>query len=64
MASLLRHTDASLLWLAASFGMALLGVVWSINLHNFMDGINGILAWQAVFVLCALSALCMQRLEG
>lgn len=27
-----------------------LWLVWSINLHNFMDGIDGILAMQAVFV--------------
>lgn len=33
------------------------GVVWSINLHNFMDGINGLLSLQAVFVLAALSCL-------
>ena len=34
-----------------------LGVVWSINLHNFMDGINGILALQAIFVLAVLATL-------
>ncbi|HEU4665873.1 MAG TPA: glycosyl transferase family 4 [Dokdonella sp.] len=32
-------------------------LVWSINLHNFMDGINGLLALQAMFVLVALAAL-------
>ena len=30
---------------------------WSINLHNFMDGIDGLLAQQAIFVTCALSLL-------
>ena len=30
--------------------IATLAVAWSINLHNFMDGINGILAAQAIFV--------------
>lgn len=31
-------------------------VVWSINLHNFMDGINGILACHAIFVFAVLGA--------
>lgn len=36
----------------------LLGVgVWSINLHNFMDGIDGLLAQQAVFVGAGLALL-------
>jgi UDP-N-acetylmuramyl pentapeptide phosphotransferase/UDP-N-acetylglucosamine-1-phosphate transferase len=34
--------------------------VWSINLHNFMDGIDGILAMQAIFVLVALAVLCQR----
>lgn len=33
--------------------------VWSINLHNFMDGINGLLSLQAIFVLLVLAALCL-----
>ena len=33
-------------------------VVWSINLHNFMDGINGLLASQALFVFIALAIIC------
>lgn len=33
--------------------------VWSINLHNFMDGIDGLLAMQAMFVLCALGIVCL-----
>jgi UDP-N-acetylmuramyl pentapeptide phosphotransferase/UDP-N-acetylglucosamine-1-phosphate transferase len=33
------------------------GLVWSINLHNFMDGINGLLACQAIFVFLSLGAL-------
>jgi len=32
------------------------GLVWSINLHNFMDGINGLAACQAAFVF-AVAAL-------
>lgn len=35
----------------------LLAVVWSINLHNFMDGINGLLALQTIFVLGVVAAL-------
>ena len=34
-----------------------LALVWSINLHNFMDGIDGILACQALFVFVVLAAL-------
>lgn len=38
--------------------VALLATVWSINLHNFMDGTDGILAVQAIFVFVALAILC------
>ncbi|HEX7916778.1 glycosyltransferase family 4 protein [Rudaea sp.] len=38
-------------------------VVWSINLHNFMDGINGLLACQAIFVFVALATLCSLQPE-
>lgn len=31
--------------------------VWSVNLHNFMDGIDGLLAMQGIFVLGALALL-------
>ena len=31
--------------------------IWSINLHNFMDGIDGLLASQALFVFIALALL-------
>jgi UDP-N-acetylmuramyl pentapeptide phosphotransferase/UDP-N-acetylglucosamine-1-phosphate transferase len=39
------------------FGFA---CVWSINLHNFMDGIDGLLALQAIFVLTTLTVLCLR----
>ncbi len=43
-------------------GMAIavagVGVVWSINLHNFMDGINGLLSMQVLFVFIALASIC------
>jgi hypothetical protein len=35
----------------------LVSLVWSINLHNFMDGIDGLLGWQALFVFLMLAAL-------
>lgn len=34
--------------------MATLGLLWLINLYNFMDGINGIAATEALFVLLAI----------
>ncbi|MDR2011499.1 MAG: glycosyltransferase family 4 protein [Rhodanobacter sp.] len=37
--------------------VAIIATVWSINLHNFMDGINGILTVQAIFVFIALALL-------
>lgn len=43
----------SLWWLP----LLLLGGVWSINLHNFMDGIDGMLAVQTMFVACGLALL-------
>lgn len=39
------------------FPLLLLGGVWSVNLHNFMDGIDGLLAQQAMFVGAGLSLL-------
>jgi len=42
----------------AGFALLLaLLVLWSINLHNFMDGIDGLLATQAIFVLSAMAWL-------
>ena len=43
------------LWLA---GLLLAGLWW-INLFNFMDGIDGIAATQALFLLCSAMALLM-----
>jgi len=45
-------------WSLAGIGVAIaLSVVWSINLHNFMDGIDGLLASQALFVLLTFAAI-------
>jgi UDP-N-acetylmuramyl pentapeptide phosphotransferase/UDP-N-acetylglucosamine-1-phosphate transferase len=37
--------------------LLLIGGAWSINLHNFMDGIDGLLAQQAIFVGVGLALL-------
>jgi Fuc2NAc and GlcNAc transferase len=37
--------------------LAVIGIVWWINLYNFMDGIDGIAAGQAVTVACAAAVL-------
>lgn len=42
---------------AVAVGLFALAATWSINLHNFMDGINGLLATQALFVFCVLALL-------
>lgn len=43
--------------LAAALTVVLLGIAWSINLFNFMDGIDGIAASQAVFMSLATGML-------
>lgn len=58
----------SLEWYAAAMSwpvmaFAAVGLVWSINLHNFMDGIDGLLALQTIwcgFVYAALFAIAAQ----
>ncbi len=49
--SLVGHDGAAVVALFA------LAATWSINLHNFMDGINGLLGMQALFVFCVLGLL-------
>ena len=46
-------TGLSWWWLPLLLGAG----VWSINLHNFMDGIDGLLAQQAIFVASGLALL-------
>ncbi|WP_233842492.1 glycosyltransferase family 4 protein [Dyella sp. 2HG41-7] len=43
----------SWLWLP----LWVLGGTWSVNLHNFMDGIDGLLAQQGIFVATGLTVL-------
>lgn len=38
---------------AAGYVLGVLGIVWTMNLFNFMDGIDGIAATEAVFILWA-----------
>jgi UDP-N-acetylmuramyl pentapeptide phosphotransferase/UDP-N-acetylglucosamine-1-phosphate transferase len=52
--------DGHLLGSILALGIAGFAVVWSINLHNFMDGIDGLLATQALFVFIVLAVLCAQ----
>lgn len=49
----LLGTNVSWWWLP----LLLLAGVWSINLHNFMDGIDGFLAQQTLFVAAGLAAI-------
>ena len=49
----LLMTGLSWWWLP----LLLIGGIWSVNLHNFMDGIDGLLAQQAIFVGGGLALL-------
>ena len=42
---------------AAGYLIGVLGIVWVLNLFNFMDGIDGIAATEAVFITCAGAVL-------
>jgi Fuc2NAc and GlcNAc transferase len=42
---------------ALGYVLAVLGIIWAINLFNFMDGIDGIAASEAVFISLAGAAL-------
>lgn len=45
----------------AGSALAVLGIVWSINLFNFMDGIDGLAGSQAVLVFGTVAALLFWR---
>ncbi|WP_237561484.1 MraY family glycosyltransferase [Frateuria defendens] len=51
--ALLRATEGAWLWLP----LLVLAGAWSINLHNFMDGIDGLLAQQAIFASAGMGLL-------
>lgn len=40
--------------------LAAVAMVWTVNLFNFMDGIDGIAASEAIFILCAGSGLALR----
>jgi len=42
---------------AGLVALLLLAVIAAINLHNFIDGANGMLCWQALFVLSVVAVL-------
>ena len=42
-------------WFGAA--LAVLGIVWAINLFNFMDGIDGIAACEVIFMTCGAAVL-------
>jgi Fuc2NAc and GlcNAc transferase len=48
------HSGFAFVVLTLWGGIATLGLVWLINLYNFMDGINGIAAAEALFVLITI----------
>lgn len=43
--------------------LLLLAGAWSVNLHNFMDGIDGLLAQQAIFVGAGLGLMAWQAVQ-
>jgi Fuc2NAc and GlcNAc transferase len=43
----------------AGYLLGAMGVVWTLNLFNFMDGIDGIAASEGVFVACAGAAIAL-----
>jgi len=45
------HQLVNLGW--GGHALALLGIVWTLNLFNFMDGIDGIAASEALFIACS-----------
>lgn len=58
--ALLWPADQPVLGAAGSV-LAVLGVAWFINLHNFMDGIDGIAATQCVTVLAGAAVILLAQ---
>lgn len=46
-------------WGAAGYVLGVLGIVWTLNLFNFMDGIDGLAASEATFIAGAGALLAM-----
>jgi UDP-N-acetylmuramyl pentapeptide phosphotransferase/UDP-N-acetylglucosamine-1-phosphate transferase len=51
-------TNPFIIWVAMAWLVFAIAIVASINLHNFMDGIDGLLALQALFVFGVLAWIC------
>lgn len=43
-------------------GLAVIGIIWAINLFNFLDGIDGYLGSEVVFIAVAISAICLNSI--
>jgi Fuc2NAc and GlcNAc transferase len=59
----LRVGDQLITWGPAGYLLGALGIVWAINLFNFMDGIDGVAASEAIFITVA-GALLTPLLAG
>jgi Fuc2NAc and GlcNAc transferase len=59
----IRIGSASLALGAAGYVMGAIGIVWSINLFNFMDGIDGLAGSQAVLIFGSAALLSLSRGE-
>ena len=63
----LPHLDFGPWWLDNPYlmgGLTLLGLVWLLNLYNFMDGIDGIAGSEALFVILLALLLVAGSLAG
>ncbi len=58
---LLRTGETSLAIGAFGYAIGIVGIVWSINLFNFMDGIDGIAGSQAVLIFGSVSLMLFMR---
>lgn len=58
---LLRLGNASIAVGVLGFAIATLAIVWSINLFNFMDGIDGLAGSQAVLIFATIAVLLFIR---
>jgi Fuc2NAc and GlcNAc transferase len=53
----LRFGDETFTFGWGGYVLGALGIVWTLNLFNFMDGVDGIAASEAVFIFCAGAAI-------
>ncbi len=56
--------DDSALFGGALVVLAALAILWSLNLYNFMDGIDGIAATQCIVACCSAALLCRETGGG